>query len=192
VEPPYRITVPVGVEDVGAVEAHVVPLDVRTLPDVPGATEEMALVPLPTSTAFAVRVAAPVPPLPTGRVPVTPVERGRPVTLVITPEAGVPSAGVTSVGAVSVLFVRVSVVARPTSVSVLVGSVKVPVFVIVPMTGDVSVLLVKVCASVVPTITPDGPVITAAVPKPRFVLAEDTLATSERLFALSIAPDDDA
>jgi hypothetical protein len=38
----------------------------------------------------------PVPPLATGRVPVTPVVRGRPVTLVITPEAGVPRAGVTS------------------------------------------------------------------------------------------------
>ena len=37
------------------------------------------------------------------------------------------------------LFVNVSVVARPTSVSVLVGSVNVPVFTIVPMTGDDSV-----------------------------------------------------
>ena len=44
---------------------------------------------------------APVPPLPTGSVPVTPVVRGRPVTLVITPEAGVPSAGVTSAGEVA-------------------------------------------------------------------------------------------
>lgn len=43
----------------------------------------------------------PVPPLATGRVPVTPVVRGRPVVLVNTPEAGVPSAGVTSVGDVA-------------------------------------------------------------------------------------------
>jgi hypothetical protein len=45
-----------------------------------------------------VDVVTPVPPLATGRVPVTPVVKGKPVTLVITPEAGVPRAGVTSVG----------------------------------------------------------------------------------------------
>ena len=39
-----------------------------------------------------------MPPLPTGRVPVTPVVRGSPVTLVITPEVGVPSKGAISVG----------------------------------------------------------------------------------------------
>jgi hypothetical protein len=40
----------------------------------------------------------PVPPLATGKVPVTPVVSGRPVKLVATPEAGVPNAGVTNVG----------------------------------------------------------------------------------------------
>ena len=49
----------------------------------------------------------PVPPLATGRVPVTPVVKGSPVTLVITPLAGVHKAGVVSVGLVSVLFVSV-------------------------------------------------------------------------------------
>ena len=44
----------------------------------------------------------PVPPLATGSVPVTPVDKGSPVTLVITPLAGVPNAGL-----VSVLFVNV-------------------------------------------------------------------------------------
>jgi hypothetical protein len=44
-----------------------------------------------------------------------------------------------------VLFVNTSVVALPTSVSVEVGSVSVPVFVIVEITGDVKVLFVKVC-----------------------------------------------
>ena len=39
-----------------------------------------------------------VPPLATGRTPVTPVVSGRPVALVSTPELGVPSAGVTKVG----------------------------------------------------------------------------------------------
>jgi len=47
-----------------------------------------------------------------------------------------------------VLFVSVSVVARPTSVSVEVGRVKVPVLTIVPMTGLVKVLLVRVCVPV--------------------------------------------
>ena len=45
-------------------------------------------------------VVFPVPPLASGSVPVTPLERGKPVTLVITPLAGVPRAGVTSVGLV--------------------------------------------------------------------------------------------
>ena len=36
--------------------------------------------------------------MPTGRVPVTPVERGKPVALVRTMAVGVPRAGVTSVG----------------------------------------------------------------------------------------------
>ena len=42
------------------------------------------------------------------------------------------------------LFVNVSVVARPTNVSVDVGNVNVPVLTIVPIIGDVSVLLVRV------------------------------------------------
>ena len=44
----------------------------------------------------------PVPPLATERTPVTPVVKGNPVTLVRTPEIGVPSAGVTKVGLVKV------------------------------------------------------------------------------------------
>ena len=43
-------------------------------------------------------VAEPVPPFATGKVPVTPVVKGRPVRLVASPEAGVPKIGVTSVG----------------------------------------------------------------------------------------------
>ena len=54
-------------------------------------------------------------------------------------------------GDVSVLLVNVSVVARPTRVSVAVGSVNVPVLTIVPMTGDVSVLLVNVSVVARPT-----------------------------------------
>ena len=61
----------------------------------------------------------------TGRFPVTPVERGRPVQFVRVPLEGVPNAGVVSVGLVSVLFVSVSVPAKVASVPV-VGSVTVP------------------------------------------------------------------
>ena len=49
----------------------------------------------------AVKVVRAVPPLAVGNVPVTPVVRGRPVTLVMTPLVGVPSRGVTSVGDVA-------------------------------------------------------------------------------------------
>jgi len=48
-----------------------------------------------------VRVVAPVPPFATGKVPVTPVDKGRPVQLVKVPLDGVPRAGVTNVGLVA-------------------------------------------------------------------------------------------
>jgi hypothetical protein len=54
-------------------------------------------------------------------------------------------------GLVRVLFVRVSVVARPTRVSVDVGSVNVPVFTIVEITGLVRVLFVSVSVVARPT-----------------------------------------
>jgi hypothetical protein len=57
-------------------------------------------VPLPYTTPFKVSVVAPVPPLPTGKVPVTPVVRGKPVALVSVTEDGVPRIGVTKVGLV--------------------------------------------------------------------------------------------
>jgi hypothetical protein len=90
------------------------------------------------------KVLAPVPPLATGNVPVTPVVKGKPVTLVITPDAGVPNAGVVKVGLVKVLFVRVSVVALPTKVSVAAGSV----MVVVPATA-------VACNVVVPEVEPE-------------------------------------
>ena len=48
-----------------------------------------------------VEVVTPVPPLATGRVPVTPVVSGSPVQLVSVPEVGVPNKGVTKVGEVA-------------------------------------------------------------------------------------------
>ena len=83
--------------------------------------------------------------------PSIPVETGRPVQLVRVPEAGVPSAGPVRVGDVRVLFVKVSVVSRPTSVVVAVGNVIVPVFEIEEIIGVVNVLLVKVSVVARPT-----------------------------------------
>jgi hypothetical protein len=63
------------------------------------------------------------------------------------------------------LFVSVSVVALPTKVSVLVGSVNVPVFVIVDITGLVNVLLVSVCVPVrVATTLVSMAIVTALAP----------------------------
>ena len=59
--------------------------------------------------------------------------------------------GFVRTGVVSVLFVNVSVVARPTNVSVDVGKVNVPVLEIVAMIGVVSVLFVNVSVVARPT-----------------------------------------
>ena len=50
----------------GAADVHVVPLDFKTLPELLGATNVGADVPLPKMTLFAVRVVRLVPPLATG------------------------------------------------------------------------------------------------------------------------------
>ena len=97
----------------GATEVQFVPLDVNTLADVPGDTNCTADVPLPITMLLAVKVTAPVPPLATGKVPVTPEVNGRPVALAKpiapdgVPEAfvktiadGVPRLGVVSTGLV--------------------------------------------------------------------------------------------
>ena len=64
------------------------------------------------------------------------------------PLEGVPSTGVVNVGLVRVLLVSVSVVALPTNVSVLVGSVNVPVLLMLEITGEVSFLFVRVSVPV--------------------------------------------
>ena len=74
------------------------PFEVSRFPLAPGATVCGALVPLPRRTLFAVSVVAPVPPLATGSVPVTPVVKGKPVALVNVAAEGVPRFGVVSVG----------------------------------------------------------------------------------------------
>jgi hypothetical protein len=125
-----------GVTSVGLLErtALPVPVDVVT-PVPPRATERVPVVPAiigrpvalvnvtdagvpsvgfdnvglldSTTLPVPVEVVTPVPPRATGSVPVVPPSIGRPVTLVITPLAGVPKAGEVNVGLVSVLFVSV-------------------------------------------------------------------------------------
>jgi len=53
-----------------------------------------------TTAPEPVEVVTPVPPLATGSVPVTPLDKGNPVALVNVTEVGVPRTGVTSVGLV--------------------------------------------------------------------------------------------
>jgi hypothetical protein len=72
-----------------------------------------------------VDVVTPVPPLVTPRVPVIPVDKGSPVQLVKTPDAGVPNAGVVNVG-----LEMVGLVARTTD--------PVPVAVVTPVPPDVT------------------------------------------------------
>jgi len=98
----------------GAVDTQVVPSEVKTLPDVPGDTVFKADVLLPNKTPLVVKVLAPIPPFPTGNVPVTPVVRGNPVALVKTIADGVPRAGVVRIGLVKVLFVNVVVLVAVT------------------------------------------------------------------------------
>ena len=71
------------------------------------------------------------------------------------------------IGLLSVLLVNVSVVLRPTSVSVEVGKVKVPVLTIDPIRGAVRVLLVRVSVAPSVTITPEvGKVAVEVTPVP--------------------------
>jgi hypothetical protein len=67
---------------------------------VPIVSRVAVLVPLPTIRSPVVKAFRPVPPLVIARVPVTPVESGKPVALVSVTDAGTPSVGVTSVGEV--------------------------------------------------------------------------------------------
>ena len=66
------------------------------------AAAKFALEGVPKNVATpAPKLVIPVPPLATGKVPVTPVVKGNPVQLVSVPEEGVPNTGVTKVGLVA-------------------------------------------------------------------------------------------
>lgn len=115
-----------------------------------------------------VEVVTPVPPLATGKVPVTPVVRGSPVQLVKVPEEGVPRTGVVSVGLfsvglVSVLLVSVSVPANVDNVPVVgkVTEVKAVEVNVVANAPDVvrlppSVIVLLVFATPVPPFAPSN------------------------------------
>ena len=81
-------------------QTAVPPLTVRTCPVEPMARLAVVLPLAPTTKVPSAVVVCPVPPLPIGRDPVTPVVSGSPVAFVSTSAEGVPSAGVTSVGEV--------------------------------------------------------------------------------------------
>lgn len=146
-ELPLKVCVPVQVlladretPEAGVLDCQVVPLLVSTLPLVLGATKVGADVPLPKMTLLAVSVVrlvpplatgrvpvtlvarftkvvevVPVPPLATGKVPVTPVVNVKPVALVKTKAVGVPRAGVTNVGLVARTLLPVPVFVTLTS-----------------------------------------------------------------------------
>jgi hypothetical protein len=77
-----------------ALDVSAVPLYVSALP------VASALVLEAYTTPPEVKEVSPVPPFVVASVPVTPVERGKPVALVRVTEVGVPRIGVTSVGEV--------------------------------------------------------------------------------------------
>lgn len=116
----------------GAVDCQVVPLDVSTLPEVPGATAWKADVPLPSSTLFAAKVAAPEPPdatpnaVPRFNAPETPTP---PVTTrvpdVVVVDA-VPAVSVVAPLAVSVVKAPVDGVVDPIGVLFSAAIVKEP------------------------------------------------------------------
>jgi hypothetical protein len=70
-------------------------IELRTAPEIDGEVPN-------TFAPEPVEVVTPVPPFATGRVPVTPVVKGKPVTFVIVPEDGIPSTGAVRVGLVIV------------------------------------------------------------------------------------------
>ena len=85
----------VGVTNVGLVANTNEPVPVSSVT----AASKLALDGVPKNVATPVpKLVIPVPPLATGRVPVTPVDSGRPVQFDSVPLVGVPSIGVTNVG----------------------------------------------------------------------------------------------
>jgi hypothetical protein len=87
------VTVPnKGVTNVGLVANTAEPVPVSSV----SAARKLALEGVPKKVAIPEpKLVMPVPPLATGKVPVTPVVKGKPVQDVSVPEVGVPKVGVT-------------------------------------------------------------------------------------------------
>jgi hypothetical protein len=96
---PVAPAVPLPVDPVGADDTHDEPLEVRTWPEVPGATVCKAPVPLPTSTFPTGRLSEPEPPLATGSTSTTSSVKLTDLSLICFP--------VTSVRAILVSSLRV-------------------------------------------------------------------------------------
>jgi len=107
---PAKVIVPELVIGPPLVVRPVVPPATLTEVTVPALAAGVAHVPSPRQNVVA-EAEVPEFRLVTGKLPVMPVESGRPVALVKTPLAGVPSAGVVSVGLVSVRPAMVAAVA---------------------------------------------------------------------------------
>jgi hypothetical protein len=105
------------------------------------------------ANAFApepVDVVTPVPPLVTPNVPVMPVDNGRPVTFVITPEAGVPNAGVTRTALVIVGLVPNTLAPEPVDVVTPVPPLVTPKVPVIPVDNGKPVAFVSTAAVGVP------------------------------------------
>ena len=126
-----------------------------------------------------VLVVTPVPPFATGKVPVTPVVRGRPVPLVSVTDVGVPRTGVTSVGLVlRTVFPEPVLVVTPVPPLVTASVPVTPVvkgrpvtLVITPEVGvpskgvtSVGLVLRTLLPEPVDVVTPVPPFATASVP----------------------------
>jgi hypothetical protein len=114
---------------------------------------------------LAVRVVAPVPPLATGNVPVTPVVKGKPVAFVRVTDVGVPRTGVTNVGDVDNTLLPDPVLV-PTPVPPLATFKRGPASNNASMESR-SVLIF------VPQVSVDAP--TSGLTKPRFVVVESAI-----------------
>jgi len=114
-----------------------------------------------------VLVVTPVPPLAAGKVPVTPVVKGRPVQLVKVPDVGVPNAGVTRVGEV-----LNTLLPEPVLVVTPVPPLETPNVPVTPVVSGKPVAFVSTAAEGVPNagVTRVGEVLNTTFPDPVLVV----------------------
>jgi hypothetical protein len=127
-----------------------------------------------TVTVCAIEV-NPVPPLATGNVPVTPVDKGKPVALVNVPLCGVPRIGVTKVGLVANTLLPVPVLVtltKPLEASVA--------------TALEAVRLVKIGCALNDAIPPTYRFL--AIPTPPAVMIEPVETLEESVVKLDVNP----